>query len=74
MLEVKNVSAPLDSHRCYEYSEYFSVRGCGEYELWLNASECTVRCRFLDRCGDSLGLGVESSFQNICITRSGFEQ
>ena len=25
----------------------------------------TVRCRFLDRCGDSLG--VESSFKDICL-------
>ena len=25
----------------------------------------TVRCRFLDRCGDSLG--VESSFKVVCI-------
>ena len=43
----------------YEKSRRVWNRSCG----CMRAS--TVRCRFLDRCGDSLG--VESSFKDICI-------
>ena len=61
----------------HEKSEEYRMRVYG-YQLWLNASEYSftvgsVGCRFLDRCGDSLG--VESSFKDTCLsTRSGFEQ
>ena len=43
----------------YEKSRRVWNRSCG----CMRAS--TVRCRFLDRCGDRLG--VESSFKDICI-------